>query len=207
MITLYTARTGNGHRVSIMLEEVGLPYQTVSIDFAKGEHQGAALKAVNPMGQIPAIVDTEGPDGATINLSESAAILRYLARKTGKLLPGTALEEMEADRWTSITAGGLQSAPVTLFVARLLGEEQHAPIMARQHEVIARYLTIMEARLAQSEYLAGPDYCYVDILGFTLVNSALPMFGVKLDAYPSIVAWKARIDARPAVQRGLQVPA
>lgn len=206
MITLYTANTGNGHRASIMLEEVDLPYQAVKIDFATGEHQGPALKAVNPMGQIPAIVDPDGPGGASVTLGESSAILRYLARKTGKLLPTTPIEEMEADRWTAITAGGLQSAPTTIFFARMLGEEAHAPIIAKQFEVIGRYLSLMEARLSQSRYLAGDTYTYADILGFSIANGTLRTFGVSLAPYPAIAAWKDGIAARPAVQRGLSVP-
>jgi len=206
MITLYTANTGNGHRVSIMLEEIGLPYEVVKIDFAKGEHQGPALKAVNPMGQIPAIVDSDGPEGQPITLSESSAILRYLARKSGKLLPLGALAEMEADRWTAITAGGLQSAPTTIFFSRLLGEDSHGAIIAKQFEVIGRYLAAMEERLATSPFLAGGHFSYVDILGFSIANGTLRTFGVSLDPYPAIAAWKDGIAARPAVQCGLAVP-
>lgn len=207
MITLYTAPTGNGHRVSIMLEEVGLPYQVVRIDFARLEHQGEALRAVNPMGQIPAIVDSDGPDGEPLMLGESSAILRYLARKTGKLLPAGARAEAEADRWTAIAAGGLQAAPTTIFFSRMLGEESHAGIIAKQYEVIGRYLALMEARLAASPFLAGDSYSYADILGFSIANGTLKTFGVPLDPFPALAAWKDGIAARPAVQRGLKVPA
>lgn len=206
MITLYTANTGNGHRVSIMLEEVGLPYDIVPIDLAKGEHQGAALRTVNPMGQIPAIIDSDGPDGATVTLGESSAILRYLARKTGCLLPEGPAAEMGADRWTAITAGGLQAAPTTIFFARALGAERHEAIIAKQYEVITRYLDTMERHLAVSPYLAGEKYCYTDILGFTIANRTLPTFGIPLDPYPAIRAWKDGIADRPAVQRGIAVP-
>lgn len=206
MITLYTANTGNGHRVSIMLEEVGLPYEVARIDFAAGDHQGPALKAVNPMGQIPAIVDSEGPDGVRLCLSESSAILRYLARKTGKLLPATPRAEVEADRWTAITAGGLQAAPTTIFFSRMLGEDAHGPIIAKQYEIIDRYLALMEMRLSQSRYLASESYSYVDILGFSIANGTLRTFGVSLDPYPAIMAWRDAIAARPAVQRGLAIP-
>lgn len=206
MITLYTANTGNGHRVSIMLEEVGLPYNVVRIDFAAGDHFGPELKAANPMGQIPAIIDTDGPDGARLCLGESSAILRYLARKTGKLLPSTPLAELEADRWTAIAAGGLQAAPTTIFFSRMLGEDAHGPIIAKQYETIDRYLALMEMRLSQSRYLADDFYCYVDILAFSIANGTLKAFGVSLDPYPAIAAWKDAIALRPAVQRGLAVP-
>lgn len=201
MLTLYTAATGNGHRVSIMLEEVGLPYRVVTIDFARQDHRCDALLAANPMGQIPAIVDTDG-----IALGESSAILRYLARRTGKLLPVGEAQEMEADRWTAVAAGGLQAAPTTIFFARQLGEEAHAPIIAQQFEVIGRYLAMMEMRLSASPFLAGPHYTYADILGFTLINGTLKTFGVAMDGYPAITAWRDVIAARPAVQRGLSVP-
>lgn len=206
MITLYTAATGNGHRVSIMLEELGLPYRAVPVDFANGEHLGEAVLAVNPMGQIPALFDPDGPDGAPIALGESAAILRYLARKTGKLLPQDAREEAEADRWAAVAAGGLQAAPTTIFFAQALGAESHAGIIAKQYEVIGRYLAIIERRLGESEWLAGGAYTYVDILAFTLAHGALPRFGVALDGYPSLIRWRDRIAARPAVRRGCAVP-
>lgn len=206
MIQLFTAPTGNGHRVSIMLEEVGLPYSVVRIDFAKGEHQGEALKAVNPLGQIPAIFDPDGPDGQPVSLGESSAILGYLARKSGKLLPQGQREQAEADRWIAIAAGGLQAAPTTIFFARQLGEAEHQKIIAKQHEMITRYLAIMEQRLSVSPYLAGPNYTYADILAFTLVNGTLKLFGVAFDDYPAIVAWCDNIAKRPAVARGLAVP-
>lgn len=206
MITLYTANTGNGHRVSIMLEEVGLPYRVVKIDFAKDEHRGEALKAVNPMGQIPAIIDEDGPDGTRITLSESAAILRYLARKSGRLLPTSGLAELEADRWTAICAGGLSAAPTTIFFSRSLGEENHAGIIAKQYEVIGRYLSVMDERLSSSPYLADDYLTYVDILGFSIVNGTLRKFDVDVAPYPAVAAWAEGMAARPAVQRGLAVP-
>lgn len=207
MITLFTADTGNGHRVSIMLEEIGLPYQVVPIDFAAGEHRGEALLAANPMGQIPAIIDADGPAGQTIALAESAAILRYLARKAGKLLPQGPLEEIEADRWTAITAGGLQAVPTAIFFAGMLGEEQHKPYIDHQRAVAQRYLAAMDARLTQSDYLAGAHYTYADILGYTLANGSLPRFGMGLDPYPAIRRWVSILSERPAVQRGLAIPA
>lgn len=206
MITLYTAHTGNGHRVSIMLEEVGIAYDVVRVDLTSAALSGSALLAVNPMGQIPAIVDTNGPGGAAVRLGESSAILRYLARKTGKLLPQGPLAQMEADRWTAIAAGGLQAAPTTIYFSRALGEVQHAAIIAKQYNVIDRYLAVMDARLSTSPYLAGDQYSYADILGFSIANGTLAAFGISLDCYPAIAAWKAAIAARPAVLRGLMVP-
>lgn len=210
MITLHTARTGNGHRVSIMLEEVGLPYRPVTVDFARNEHRegpiATELAAANPMAQIPAIVDPDGPAGE-LRLGESAAILAYLARKTGRLLPQGAAEQAELDRWVAICCGGLQSVPVTIYFARILGEDSHAPLIAHQQAVGARYLATMDARLARVPFLAGDTYTYADILGFTLVRGALPMAGLDISAYPAICAWRDRLAARPAVQRGLAVPA
>lgn len=207
MIRLFTADTGNGHRVSIMLEEAGLPYKVVPIDFAASEHRGEALLAANPMGQIPAIVDDDGPAGQTIALAESSAILRYLARKSGKLLPQGPLEEMEADRWTAIAAGGLQAVPTAIFFAGMLGEEQHKPYIDHQRAVAGRYLAVMDARLAQGAYLAGAHCTFADILGFTLANGSLPRFGISLDPYPAVKRWVSIIAERPAVQRGLGIPA
>ncbi|WP_439486852.1 glutathione S-transferase family protein [Blastomonas fulva] len=205
-IQFYTAATGNGHRVAIMLEESGLAYTAIPVDFAAQEHRGAALLAVNPMGQIPAILDPDGPDGSPVALGESAAVVAYLARKTGVLLPATPREQIEADRWTAITAGGLQAAPTTIFFAELLGRDAHAPIIAKQREMIDRYLAMMEARLSQSAFLAGDTFTYVDILGYTLVHGTLPKFGIALDGHAAIGRWHDSIAARPAVQRGLKVP-
>jgi GST-like protein len=206
MITLYTAATGNGQRVSIMLEECDLAYQVVAIDFSRRADFAETLKIANPMGQIPAISDSDGPDGGEYCLGESSAILRYLARKTGKLLPPPGLAEAEADRWTAITSGGLQAAPTTMFFAQQLGMTADAPIIAKQREVVWRYLVMMDARLGGSAFLAGDAYSYVDILGFTLAHGTLPRFGFDMTEFPAVARWAAQVAARPAVQRGLAVP-
>ena len=97
--------------------------------------------------------------------------------------------------------------PTTIFFAQSLGAESHTGIIAKHHEVIERYLAIVERRLGESEWLAGSVYTYVDILAFTLANGTLPRFGLALEAYPALLRWRDRIAARPAVQRGLGVPA
>ncbi len=203
MITLYAAPTGNCQRVSIFLEELGEPYEVVAIDFSRGDLQSPAFLAVNPLGQAPAITDSHGPEGVPMHLAESSAILAYLARRAGRFSPEGSSERIAADYWVAALAG-LQGVQTALFVARWMDVDAHAKIIAKLIADSHRYLRVMDARLAVSPYLAGARYTYVDILGFSIAHRPN---GFTLDDYPAIEAWRALIAARPAVQRGLAVPA
>jgi len=206
MIDLYSAPTANGHRVSIMLEECGLPYRAIMVDLAGGEHLGAEVLAVNPVGQIPAIRDSEGPDGAPLVLAESLAILRYLTEKAGRLLPTTATTRAEADRWCSIVEAGIQPNFSAIHYAKALIGDPAAPLIAKFRERIERYLPVMDSRLAHSGWLAGETISYVDLYALPVVATSFPAFAIDLAAYPAIRRWRDVLLARPAVARGLSVP-
>lgn len=206
MIDLFTAPTTNGHRVSIMLEECGLPYRAIAVDLAAGEHLGVALLAVNPVGQIPAIRDLDGPHGAPLLLAESRAILRYLAEKSGLLLPGTATARAEADRWCSIVEAGIQPNFSAIHYARALVGGPAAPLIAKFRERIERYLPTLNARLSESPFLAGATLTYADIYALPVIATSLPAFEIALAPYPAIQRWRDGLLARPAVMRGLAVP-
>jgi len=207
MITLYTAPTGNGYRASMMLEEVGLPYDVRRLDFASGDFQSEAFLKVNPCGQIPAIIDSEGPEGGPYALAESLAILQYLAEKTGKLLPATAMERAEAARWAFIIASGIGAELFSVFMMRRLDAAAHAPMIEKASADLARHLKAMDARLVSSTYLAGETFTYVDIAAITCIAQTMPVLGLGLEAYPAISRWRDAVLARPAVQRGWAVPA
>ena len=202
MITLYTAPTGNGYRVAIMLEELGLPYEPHTLDFMKGDFTSPEFLKVNPAGQIPAIVDEEGPDGMPYALAESLAILQYLADKSGKLRPETSMERAEAGRWSAIVAGGIQPEQFNLFMMNRMDPAGHAPMIERCTADLKRHLAMMNTRLETSDYLTGDRFTYVDVLAITNIVKSLPAVGMTLEGYPAIERWRDAVLARPGVQRG-----
>ncbi|WP_374509157.1 glutathione S-transferase family protein [Niveibacterium sp.] len=206
MITLYTWATPNGRKVSIMLEECGLRYSVKSIDISRGDQFDPAFLALNPNNKIPVLVDDEGPDGAPITLFESGAILVYLAAKTGTLLPIDDRGRFEALQWLMFQMGGL---------GPMLGQAHHflrfAPeavpyAMKRYSDEARRLYSVMEGRLAQHEWLAADTYTIADIAAFPWIDRH-DYQQIDLADYPKVQAWHARIAQRPAVQRGMKVPA
>ena len=211
VIDLYTQATPNGHKVSIMLEEVGLPYRLHLVDLQKNEQFSPDFVAKNPNSKIPTIVDPKGPDGAPITVFESGAILFYLARKTGSaLLPADLRGATAVMQWVMFQMANVgpmfgQVGHFTLYSQA--PEEQRAYGAARYTTEAKRILAVMDARLKESAYLAGPDYSIADIATYPWTNSIprLPTLG-GLDQYPHIVRWRAAVGARPAVLRGLDNP-
>lgn len=205
MIELYTWGTPNGRKVSIMLEEVGLPYRVHAVDISKGAQFEPAFVALNPNSKIPAIVDPEGPAGGPVSLFESGAILIYLAEKTGKLLPGDPLRRLEALQWLMFQMGG---------VGPMFGQAHHflraAPepvpyAIARYTKEAARLYKVLDGRLAGNAYLAG-DYSIADVATYPWV-ARHEWHKVDLADYPNVARWYTAIGERPAVQRGMRVPA
>ncbi|MEZ5498480.1 MAG: glutathione S-transferase N-terminal domain-containing protein [Steroidobacteraceae bacterium] len=212
MIQLYTHATPNGHKVSIMLEEVGLPYELRLIDLAQEQQFQPDFLAINPNGKIPAIVDPSGPGGRPITLWESGAILIYLAEKTGSALLAAAGEA----RYTTLQWLMFQMAGV----GPMFGQAGHFTIYARERVPygIERYtreakrlLGVMDRRLEVQRHLAGTDYSIADIATFPWTNSALRIPGLadehgELSAWPRVVRWRKTLLEREAVQRGLARP-
>ncbi len=204
MIELYSWPTPNGHKVHIMLEECGLPYRVHGVDIGAGEQFAPEFLAISPNNKIPAIVDTDGPDGAPLALFESGAILLYLASKCGRLLPSDARGHYTTLQWLMFQMA---------HVGPMLGQNHHFRSYAPQKidYAIERYTNeakrlygVIDRRLAVSAFIAGDDYGIADIAIFPWLRNWKNQ-GVELGAYPSLARWFETLAARPAVQRGLQV--
>lgn len=204
MIDLYTWVTPNGRKISIMLEEVGLPYEVHPVDLGKGDQFKAEFLALNPNNKIPAIVDRDGPGGKPYSLFESGAILMYLAEKTGKLLPRETGPRYEVFKWLMFQMGGV--GPMFGQAHNFLRHDpqQDSYGVERIKQEVARLYGVMEKRLAESRFLAG-DYSIADIATYPWVGR-YEMHRTKLEDFPSVKRWFDSISARPAVQLGMAVP-
>lgn len=218
MIDLYSAATPNGHKVSIALEELGLPYTLHVLDLAGGAQKQPWFLAINPNGRIPAIVDHDpdhdpdnDPDqdpaidgGAPFAVFESGAILLYLAGKTGKLMPADARGRSRVEQWLMFQMGGIgpMMGQANVFF-RYFPEKIDAAIERYQGES-RRLFRVLDTHLEHHEYLAG-DYSIADIANWAWVRTH-KWSGVPLDGLPHLQRWVAAIYARPAVQRGIVQP-
>ncbi len=208
MIELYTHATPNGHKISIMLEELGLAYRIHLVDMLKNEQLTPEFLAINPNNKIPAIVDPTGPGGAPLTVWESGAILIYLAEKTASpLLPATGAARYQVLQWLMFQMAGVgpmfgQAGHFTLYA-----QEKVPYGMERYSRESHRLLGVMNQALSSRPYIAGDDYSIADIAIYPWTNSALriPTIG-NFDAWPAVARWRERIAARPAVQRGLANP-
>ena len=198
MIDLYTAATPNGHKISIALEELGLPYRVHALSFEQKEQKSPEFLRINPNGRIPAIVD----DGFAV--FESGAILIYLAEKTGRLLPGDARGRSLALQWLMFQMGGVgpMQGQANVFF-RYFPEKLPGAIERYQNET-RRLYEVLDRRLGEAEYLAG-DYSIADIATYPWVR-VHDWAGVAVEGLDHLQRWMAALAARPAVQRGLQVP-
>ena len=204
MIELHTWSTPNGRKVSVMLEEVGLPYSVHPVNITKDEQFRPEFLAISPNNRIPAIVDPDGPNGR-FSLFESGAILIYLGEKTGKLIPKDPDARYTALQWLMWQMGGL---------GPMLGQTHHF-LRAAKEEVpyaINRYKTetrrlygVLDKRLGEAEYLAG-EYSIADIACYPWV-ARHDWHQVDLADFANVRRWYDAIGARPAVQRGMKVPA
>jgi GSH-dependent disulfide-bond oxidoreductase len=208
-IQLYTYRTANGRKVSIMLEECGLPYDVHVVDITKGEQHSPAFRRVNPNARIPAIVDPDGPGGKPARVFESGAILWHLGEKCGRFLGGDAGSRLEAMQWLMFQMGG---------VGPMFGQDFHflhqAPAdthkealaygRARYGAEATRLCKVLDYRLREYEFLAK-SYTVADIAVFPWV-ALHQWLKIDLEEYVGLKRWYERLKARPAVQRGMDVP-
>lgn len=201
MIDLYTAATPNGHKVSIALEELGLPYMLKTLDLSKNEQKTPSFLAINPNGRIPAIVDRSEGDFAVF---ESGACLIYLAEKTGRLLPTEFKARSRVLQWLMFQMGGVgpMMGQANIFF-RYFPEKIQAAIDRYQGES-KRLFRVMDTHLAHNEYLAD-DYSIADIANWAWVRTH-KWSGVDIDDLPHLSRWVETIRARPAVQQGLLMP-
>jgi GST-like protein len=204
MIDLYTWTTPNGRKVSIMLEELGLPYRVHPVNIGQGDQFKPDYLRINPNGKIPSIVDPEGPDGKPIALMESGAILIYLAGKTGKLLPEAVRERYVALQWLMFQMGGV--GPMFGQVHHFLraAKEQVPYAIERYGKETRRLYGVLDERLKDHEYLAGV-YSVADIATYPWV-ARYEWHRTDLNDFPHVKRWFDAISARPAVQKGMNVP-
>ena len=204
MIDLYSMATPNGHKVHIMLEECGLPYRVHHVDIGQGDQFKPEFLAISPNNKIPAIVDSNGPDGKPMSLFESGAILVYLASKVDKFLGHTDREKFTVLQWLMFQMGGL---------GPMLGQAHHFRIYApekidyaynRYTNEAKRLYGVMDKQLANHPYLAGDEYTIADIASFPWTRSWKNQ-GIDWADYPHTKRWHDAISERPAVQRGVEV--
>ena len=204
MIHLYTWATPNGRKASIMLEEIGVPYELHPVNLRSGEQFKPEFLAINPNNKIPAIVDSEGPGGQSLTLFESGAILIYLAEKTHKLLPAMqSRERYEVIQWLMFQMGGV--GPMfgqANYFCRMTDKIPYA--IERFRKEALRLYGVLDGRLAGQQFLAG-DYSIADIATYPWV-ARHEGHQVKLEDYPNIKRWFDLISARPAVQKGMAIP-
>lgn len=203
MIDVYTWPTPNGQKIHIMLEECALPYTVHAIDIGAGDQFKPGFLKISPNNKIPAIVDSDGPDGEPMSLFESGAILLYLAAKTGRFLPQDVRGRYDVLQWLMFQMGGL---------GPMLGQAHHFRIYApekieyginRYSNEAKRLYGVMDTKLGKTEYIAG-DYSIADIAIFPWTRSHANQ-GIDLADYPNVKRWYEAIDARPAVQRGVKI--
>lgn len=204
-IKLFYWPTPNGWKISIMLEECGLPYEVIPVNIAKGEQFKPDFLAISPNNKIPAILDPDGPDGAPISVFESGAILQYLGRKTGLFYPRDERGRVEVDQWLFWQMGGLGPMAGQAHHFRIYAPEKIPYAMDRYTNEVHRLYGVMNKRLADRDYLAG-DYSIADMacIGWSKLWERQ---GQNIEEFPHMKAWIDRVLARPAVKRGLAVNA
>jgi GST-like protein len=211
-LQLYSLPTPNGVKVSIMLEEIGLPYEVHLVDFNKDDQKTPEFLSLNPNGKIPAIIDPDGPGGKPLPLFESGAILQYLSEKTGKLLPSDAARRYQTIQWVHFQMGGIGPMFGQLgFFHKFAGKEidDKRPLQRYVAES-TRLLGVVEARLDGRPWIMDDEYTIADISMFGWVRNLIGFYEarelVAFDNLMHVPAWLERGLARPAVQRGLQIP-
>lgn len=203
MIDLYAAGTSNGMRARIALEECGLPYKLLPVDLAKGENKTPQFLAMNPNGQIPVIVDHDGPGGKPVTLSQSTAILLYCAEKSGKFLP-----KDPAARPAVLQALMNASTDITPIFGSLFAvmrsKEPHAPTAQLFKDRLRGFFKVWDAALAKQKYCAGGEVTVADLslyAGYARIKGAAPEL---VEGLANVTRWADEMSARPAIQRALK---
>ena len=212
-LQFYSLPTPNGVKVSIMLEEVGLPYEAHRVAFDKNEQLTPEFLSLNPNNKIPAILDPDGPGGKPLALFESGAILVYLADKTGKLMPADPAARYGVLQWLMFQMGGIGPMFGQLGFFHKFAGKDYEDKRPRDRYVAesARLLGVLEKQLAQHTWVAGEDYSIADIAIWPWVRNLVGFYGagelVRIERFPLVQEAIARFVARLAVARGLTIPA
>jgi GST-like protein len=211
-VQLYSLPTPNGVKVSIMLEEVGLPYEPHLVSFDSQDQLSPAFLSLNPNGKIPAILDPNGPGGRPLALFESGAILYYLAEKTGQLLPGDAAGRYETLQWLMFQMGGVGPMFGQLGFFHKFAGKDYEDKRPRDRYVAEsrRLLGVLDGRLADRPWLLGETYTIADIATFPWLRNLIGFYGagtlVGFDDFRHVARSLEAFVARPAVARGLAIP-
>jgi len=205
VIDLYTWPAPNGHKVQILVEELGIPYRVMPIDITQGDQHQSAYRAINPNGKIPAIVDHAPRDGGPpLTVFESGAVMLYLAEKEGRFLASDLRPRSETLQWLFWQVGGL---------GPMMGQAQHffryAPVpvpygIERYQQEVRRLLQVLDDRLEGRDYIVGSDYSIADMACFPWIRIHR-LTGVSLADFPRVQAWYGRVRARPAVDLGVSL--
>ncbi|MES2785267.1 MAG: glutathione S-transferase N-terminal domain-containing protein [Pseudomonadota bacterium] len=212
-LQLYSLPTPNGVKVSIMLEETGLPYEVHLVAFANNDQKSSEFESLNPNGKIPAILDPQGPGGRPLALFESGAILFYLAEKTGMLMAHDAAGRYETLQWLMFQMGGIGPMFGQLgFFHKFAGKdfEDKRP-RDRYVDECRRLLGVLNTRLKGRAWIMGDDYSIADIATFPWVRNLIGFYAagdlVRIGEFPEVTRVLEGFAARPAVKRGLEIPA
>jgi GST-like protein len=202
-IELYYWPTPNGFKISIMLEECGLPYKLVPVNISIGEQFKPDFLKISPNNRMPAIVDPNGPGGKSISIFESGAILQYLGRKTGKFYPKDERARVEVDQWLFWQMGGLGPMAGQAHHFRNYAKETLQYAVDRYVNEVNRLYGVMNKRLANRKFLAG-DYSIADMACIGWAN-VWKNQGQDIEQFPNVKKWIGRVKERPAVQRGMKL--
>lgn len=200
MIELHTAPTPNGQKAMLMLEETGLEYKLVLVNFGKGEQRSEAHTRLSLNQKVPAIVDTDGPGGGEYTMMESNAIIIYLAEKSGKFYPDDTRIRYDIQQWLNFQGG---------HIGPMFGQANHYIRFAKEdvpyakeryHTEVLRLYSVLENRLGQSEYIGCDDYSIADIASYSWTKG-WDTYDFDLDEHPNFKRWLNALEARPAVQK------
>jgi len=204
MIEVYSWATPNGHKVHIMLEECALSYKVIAVDIGTGDQFKPDFLAISPNNKIPAIIDSDGPDGRPISLFESGAVLLYLAGKTGRFLPTDTRGKYNVMQWLMFQMSSIGPMLGQAHHFRVYAPEKIGYAIDRYTNEAKRLYRVMNDQLAKSRYIAGPDYSIADIAIFPWLRSWKNQ-GIEWSEFPHLKGWFDEIAARPAVMRGVEV--
>jgi len=199
-IDLYYWPTPNGHKITIYLEEAGLPYNVIPVNIGKGDQFRPEFLKLSPNNRMPAIVDPQGPGGRPISIFESGAILQYLGRKTGKFYPADERARVEVDQWLFWQMGGVGPMAGQVHHFRNYAVETLTYAINRYIDEVNRLYGVMNKQLVDRDFLAG-EYSIADMACWGVVKNVHRQ-GQTLEDFPNVSAWWERMNARPGVQRG-----
>ena len=203
MIELHTWNTPNGRKISVALEEMGLPYKVKVVDITKDQQFDPSFLAISPNNRIPAIIDPEGPGGTPISVFESGAILLYLAQKTGQFFPTDLRGQVPVLEWLMWQMGGFGPMLGQVHHFLTVNEKDREYGLQRYKKETARLYGVLDRRLATTEYVAGP----LSVADFAIIAWAWrhERHGINLTDYPNIGRWYETMMSRPATKRGFDV--